>query len=250
MHRPSLRAALTTVAAAVVLVGGADLASYAATGDPLVLGHSNTAGGTTSLRNSGRGPALSLNNIRSAPPLVVNSSKMVKNLNANKVGGKTAAQLSGATQFKFGSVNQTFPAGTTLLFNATIPTGTYQIGMTGLVTESGSGTGDTIECLALDKNALEAAIGGGTLDYTKVYALSGNTEGDFDYGVINYSNPAQKISNSHLVIGCAFNSTAGTFTAVHQIAFVFKPVTAVSKSHGSAIPLPKRATGSLIGRLH
>ena len=109
---------------------------------------------------------------------------------------------------------------------------------------------NAIECLALDKNTLLAATGGGTLDYTKVYALDGNTEGDFDYGVINYSNPSQKISNSHIVIGCAFQSTAGTFTAVHQIAFVFKPVSPANKSHGSAIPLPKRAAGPLVGRLN
>src|SRR3954468_20543114 len=93
-RRPSLRAALTTVAAAGVLVTGVGLTSYAATGQAFVLGHSNNAGGTTSLKNTGRGPALSLNSIRAAPPLVVNSKKMVKNFNANMVGGKTVAQLS------------------------------------------------------------------------------------------------------------------------------------------------------------
>src|ERR1043165_7103124 len=87
MHRPSLRAVLTTVAAAAVLVGGADLTAYAATGNAFILGHSNSAGGTTSLKNTGRGPALSLNNIKSAPPLVVNSRKVVKNLNADTVDG-------------------------------------------------------------------------------------------------------------------------------------------------------------------
>ena len=46
-RRPSLRSIVTTLAAAVVLVGGASLASYAATGHPLVLGHANKAVGTT-----------------------------------------------------------------------------------------------------------------------------------------------------------------------------------------------------------
>ena len=81
--RPSLRSVGTTVAAAAVLVAGANLASYAATGNALVLGHHNSAGTTTALKNTGRGPALSLNSIKSAPPLVVNSKKMVKHLNAN-----------------------------------------------------------------------------------------------------------------------------------------------------------------------
>ena len=60
-RRPSLRSVVTTLAAAAVLVGGANLASYAATGNALVLGHANNSVGTTSLKNAGRGPALSLN---------------------------------------------------------------------------------------------------------------------------------------------------------------------------------------------
>ena len=92
IHRPSLRATVTTLAAAAVLVGGAQLTSYAATGHPLLIGKSNSGVGTTTLKNAGRGPALGLNTSKSAPPLVVNSSKMVKHLNANAVGGKTAAR--------------------------------------------------------------------------------------------------------------------------------------------------------------
>jgi hypothetical protein len=59
---------VTTLAAAAVLVGGAELASYAATGDPLILGHANSAGITTSLKNLGRGPALSLNSSKLFSP--------------------------------------------------------------------------------------------------------------------------------------------------------------------------------------
>ena len=93
MFRPSLRATVTTLAAAVVLVGGAQLTSYAATGHPLLIGKANSGVGTTSLKNAGRGPALSLNTSKSSPPLAVNSKKLVKNLNAASVGGKSAAQL-------------------------------------------------------------------------------------------------------------------------------------------------------------
>jgi hypothetical protein len=79
-RRPSIRASVTTLPAAGILVGGANLASYAATGHPLILGHANSAVGTTALKNVGRGPALSLNSAKSSSPLVVNSSKLVKHL--------------------------------------------------------------------------------------------------------------------------------------------------------------------------
>ena len=53
IHRPSLRATVTTLAAAAVLVGGAQLTSYAATGHPLLIGKSNSGVGTTTLKNAG-----------------------------------------------------------------------------------------------------------------------------------------------------------------------------------------------------
>jgi hypothetical protein len=242
MHRPSPRAIVTTLAAAVVLVGGANLAAYAANGHPLLLGKSNQAVGTTTLKNAGRGAALNLNTGKSSPPLIVNSSKLVKNLNADKLGGMTAAQLGGVSRFKIGSVGSTFTnASPGNVFSAKIPKGTYQVSVTGLALNSGGGTSDSLTCLALDKNALLVAIGGGSLDYSKVYALTGNQTGDFDFGVINYTNPAQKISGSNIALGCVFNTPTGTFTEAHQIAFTFKPITLSDKKKGGAIPLSRTA---------
>jgi hypothetical protein len=142
MHRrPSLRAVVTTIAAAVVLVSGAGLASYAASGHPLVVGHKNSAVGTTSLKNAGRGPALILKNAKSAPPLAVNSTKMVKHLNANLVGGQTAARLAPRTiRLQLGRVGTTFTASGFRLRSAKIPPGTYAVGVSGLVLDNNGGT--------------------------------------------------------------------------------------------------------------
>lgn len=245
LRRPSLRASVTTLAAAAVLVGGADLASYAASGHPLILGHANKAVGTTSLKNVGRGPALSLNSSRHSSPLTVNSSKLVKNLNAAEVGGMTAKQLGGLMRFRIGSVGATFTAASPgQIFGAKIPKGTYQVSVTGLAQENGAASGDhdSVTCLALDRAALLTAVGGGTLDYSKVYALTGNTTGDFDFGVLNYTNPAQKISGSNIALGCVFSAaTTGIFTEVHQIAFAFKPITLQDKNKGGAIPISRSA---------
>ena len=243
-HRPSLRSTVTTLAAAAVLVGGADLASYAASGHPLILGHANSAGTTTSLKNTGRGPALSLNSAKSTSPLVVNSSKMVKHLNAAMVGGKTAGQLVPKTlRFHIGSLGTNFAGGTANLVTVNVPKGTYEISMSGLVTDS-TGTTDSYTCLVLDKAALLAAIGGGSLDYSRVYGLDGDSQGNFKFGVVDYTNPAQKVSRSSVALGCAFNGI-GPFVEQRLLTFTFRPITVSDQRNGAPIPLPRSAAQRL-----
>src|SRR4249919_2155016 len=101
---------LPVALAAVVLVGGANLAAYAANGHPLLLGGSNSKTKTASVSNTGKGPALSLHTSKKSPPLAVNSSKVVKHLNADKVGGKSAKDLQ--TQATTWSI----PSGPTLSY--------------------------------------------------------------------------------------------------------------------------------------
>ena len=84
---------LTTLAAAIVLVGGLNVAAYAATGGHFLLGRSNTAGKTSVLKNTGNGPALALKAKPGKPALSVNTGKKVTRLNADKVDGKNAADL-------------------------------------------------------------------------------------------------------------------------------------------------------------
>ncbi len=92
---PHLRGRVLPVAlAAVVLVGGANLAAYAANGHPLLLGGSNSETKTASVTNTGKGPAISLKTSKKSPPLAVNSSKVVTHLNADSVDGKSASALT------------------------------------------------------------------------------------------------------------------------------------------------------------
>lgn len=79
--------------AALVLVGGVNLAAYAANGKPLLLGSSNAETKTASLKNSGSGPALSLTSKAGSPSLAVSSTKVVKHLNADLVDGLSGSQL-------------------------------------------------------------------------------------------------------------------------------------------------------------
>ena len=92
---PSRRRLVTVLAltgALLIGAGGADVSSYAATGDSLILGRINHAGRTTTLTTDGDAPALRLRT-GDGPPLAVSSSAKVAQLNADKVDGRNAAAL-------------------------------------------------------------------------------------------------------------------------------------------------------------
>jgi hypothetical protein len=84
---------MPVLAAAVVLVGGANLAAYAVNGHPLLLGGDNHAVGTTTVDNDGHGPALMLKTRKDAPPMAVTSHRMVRHLNADLVDGLPGGAL-------------------------------------------------------------------------------------------------------------------------------------------------------------
>jgi hypothetical protein len=222
MYRPSLRSALTTLAAAAVLVGGADLASYAATGNALILGHSNSAGGTTSLKNTGRGPALSLNNIKSAPPLVVNSSKVVKNLNADSVDSKSAQDLNGYLTYRVGRDGQVL-SNDEHLFTIKAPPGDYHWYMNGLWTSDT--TGDTMTCLIVDQRYLAD-----TSQVKYIYAVFSKTGSDPDGPFIQQEGFSHFGKHIHLLLGCSTSGDTGPLTLVRAVTFAFHPIINQPKS--------------------
>ena len=116
---------MSVLLAAGVLVGVANIGAYAATGHPLVLGHRNTAGHTTTLVNTGKGPALALHGKKSHPPLSVGSKKKVKHLNADLLDGRSAGSLANSvivyqlrTNGTGNRVHYTFPG---------LPSGLFQV---------------------------------------------------------------------------------------------------------------------------
>lgn len=82
---------IAVLAVAVGAIGVAD----AADGGNLLLGRLNTATHMTTLKDA-TGTPLALRADKAKPPLVVNSTVLVKHLNAAKVGGLSAAQLGGS----------------------------------------------------------------------------------------------------------------------------------------------------------
>ncbi len=83
---------LAVLLAAVLVVGGANLAAYAANGSPLLLGKNNKATKVTKLKNS-KGTALSLKSKTGTAPLQVSSNTKVTNLNADLIDGADSSAL-------------------------------------------------------------------------------------------------------------------------------------------------------------
>ena len=88
----SLRPSVPLLVAAGVLVVGSATAAQA-TGHGVRLGGTSTSSHTTTLRMTGKGPALDLRTHSFAPPLAVTSEQRVKHLNADHVDGASADDL-------------------------------------------------------------------------------------------------------------------------------------------------------------
>lgn len=116
---------MPVLASAALLVGAANLGAYAATGGPLILGKTNTASKTTTLKTTGNGAALKLKSKAGKAPLKVSNTTKVKKLNADLVDGLD----SGALQTKSYVYNLSAPTTTEnfVVFQLPgLPAGRYQ----------------------------------------------------------------------------------------------------------------------------
>lgn len=90
---------LAVLGAVAVLVLAANTVALAASGKGFLLGKVNKSAKVSTLQRTKSGPALSLKT-KGGPPLAVNSAKLVKKLNADKVDGYDAGALvNGGTLF-------------------------------------------------------------------------------------------------------------------------------------------------------
>lgn len=87
------RGAVAGAIGGLVLAAGGIGVATAVNGGSLILGSSNSATHTTTLKDTS-GTPLSLITKKSKPPLKVSSHALVKNLNSGELGGLTAGSLS------------------------------------------------------------------------------------------------------------------------------------------------------------
>lgn len=80
----------------LALILAASGLAVAATGQPLILGRSNSANKATVMTNTGDGPVLTLRAKAGQPALKVNSNRLVAKLNADLIDGKNSSQFAAA----------------------------------------------------------------------------------------------------------------------------------------------------------
>jgi hypothetical protein len=103
----------STVVAYLALFFAMTGTAIAATGGSFILGHSNSAGRSTTLTNTGSGPALKLANRHpGAPPFTVNGNRhVVPGLNSSYLGGHPSSYYAGSVLPSGKSESGVFAAG-------------------------------------------------------------------------------------------------------------------------------------------
>jgi hypothetical protein len=163
-------------------------------------------------------------------------------------GGAATSSEPKTLKFTLGSPGKIYHGNTDHLFTAKVPKGAYQIGMSGLVLDNTGSDSDSYTCLIADQKNIEHVLGGGHPNYALWYALDGDRKGAFKYGVVNYSNSAQRIARPNIVFGCIFDGT-GPFTVARTLTFTLRPVK-VTAEKGKPLPVAKSQARRLAGKLH
>ena len=131
----SLSPAAVIALTLALVIGGAGLAD-AATGGSFILGRANSESSTASLSNS-KGTPLSLSAPSGKAPLAVNRNVLVKNLNAQYVGGlsATSLQATGGDGFTRPNTRTSLPRLHVVVVATTgpLPAGTYYVTATALL---------------------------------------------------------------------------------------------------------------------
>jgi len=109
---------ITILCAVVALVLGFDYATYATTGNSLILGAVNSTKHMTTLRNSGSGSVLNLQTSSvGAPPLTTNGKGLVANLNSQYLDGLNASQIVTQATAQYFDFNRTAQAQSNVTIN-------------------------------------------------------------------------------------------------------------------------------------
>jgi hypothetical protein len=154
-----------TVAVALSLIIGAAGFADAATGGTFILGRSNAEQATATLSDS-KGTPLLLQAPAGKAPLAVNRSVQVRNLNAEYVGGKTAAQLESNGGAGMTITNEGIPLSPQqiqIVSTGPLPAGTYAVTATAFMDALGDQAICYLSATGGGGNASTAlSYGGGT----------------------------------------------------------------------------------------
>lgn len=142
-----LKTTFAVIGAATVLVLAGNTVVLAATGQALLLGKSNSANNVTAVSRTTSGSVMKLQSATSSsPPLTVNGTGKVTNLNADKVDGLDSTSLLNQTRVYKKAILADSSNSNGFTFNTgTVPAGDYLVNVSGWI--YGPTAGDPgIEC--------------------------------------------------------------------------------------------------------
>jgi hypothetical protein len=165
----SLSPATVIAVTLALVVGGAGFAD-AATGGTFILGKANSERSTASLSDS-KGTPLSLSAPAGVAPLAVSGNAMVANLNANYLGGLSAADLqpTGGDGFTLpGTSTPISTSPTQVASTGVLPSGTYYVTATAFLALDGAPIGYCYIAKSSNPGTSGAlSYGGGTTGLTQ-----------------------------------------------------------------------------------
>jgi len=237
-----LATAAAVITSAAILVAGFDLATYAATGDSLLLGKLNKSGTTTTVNNLGRGPVLNLIGGKPYPPLKVNSNKKVANFNADLVDGFDSAVLEpGITRIVLAAKGST-PPGSSVFRRVPMAAGTYWVTVTGIARNVTENSG-TITCLVGDQEKVFSVPGG---DYAGIVADQEDLAVAYGgFALFSGSGLLTLPAGHHVIYACSSNAPAGQVVVESPMVATFHKVRKVTTVSGPVWTPPARTVARL-----
>jgi len=231
-----LRTGLAAIGAAALLIGGINVASDAAgAAKPLLLGKNNKATKTTKL-TAKKGPALSLKS-KKGPALAVNTTDLVKNLNADSVDGKGVDELEPTLYTAtLGANGVTGGATPIIVQTTTLPAGSYQVTMGGYFDV---GTGDHVQCAVID---LTKYLASGGSDPSSVFAVA---EADDSVNTTSGSGIATVVAGNRFAFFCVLPATTEFLI---PMTFTVRKLDRVATAPGLAPTTVPRPARGVLGR--
>jgi hypothetical protein len=230
---------LALVGATALVLGCADAVGYAATGESLVLGHSNTSSTTTKLQSTGSGAALRLVSRKGQPGLSVSNSQKVEKLNADKVDGRGAGSLDPAiTIFPTGADNTPLPL--QAIYSTPLRAGTYELSINGYFQSTDP---NGVICVAGDSTA---ANENPLVSYEKVYLFDFVTTGDGGpFAAVAQSNVVRVPHDITLIYGCLVVGGPSQVVQLDAAELTVRKVNTVKSGTGTGFTLPQRTVNRL-----
>lgn len=238
--RVSRTGAAVTLTAAALLVVGVDYATFATTGDSLILGTLNHSRTTTTLVKNGAGPALRLTSRGTKKPsLAVSSPARVRRLNATRLDGQTASTLaSKATTYKAGARRDVYPG--QAIWPLPMHPGVYQASFKAFLFPNPATPGTSVEviCGLADLNTV-------TSSNAQVYTAESSTySGNFPV-LMSGAESVRIVPPANPGLLCV-TSTGDDFTLFKPVTTSWTPINHRRVESVEALTVPASARRSLM----